>query len=50
MKSDTMRRVRTYQRATRRRKSSQMFQRRMLRHLVQSKTAKTRKIQKEISR
>lgn len=48
--TDTMRRVRTYQRATRRRKGSQMFQRSMLVHLVQAKTAKTRKIQKEQNR
>jgi hypothetical protein len=48
--SDTMRRIRSYQRATRRRKSNQMFQGKMLVHLVQAKTAKTRKIQKELSR
>lgn len=48
--SDTMRRIRSYQRATRRRKTNQLFQRSMLVHLVQAKTAKTRKIQKELSR
>ena len=45
--SDTMRRIRTYQRATRRRKSMQLFQARMLTHLVQSQTSKSRKKMKE---
>lgn len=45
-----MRRIRSYQRATRRRRTSQMFQKSMLVHLVQAKTAKTRKIQKEQNR
>lgn len=48
--SDTMRRVRSYQRATRRRKSNQLFQRTMLVHLVQARTAKTRRKQKELYR
>lgn len=41
--SDTMRRVRSYQRATRRRKSNQLFQGKMLVHLVQARKADTRK-------
>jgi hypothetical protein len=45
-----MRRIRSYQRATRRRKSNQMFQGKMLVHLVQSKTANTRKSLKEQNR
>jgi hypothetical protein len=45
--SDTMRRIRSYQRATRRRKSNQMFQARMLLHLVQSKKANSRKQMRE---
>jgi hypothetical protein len=48
--TDTMRRVRTYQRATRRRKSSQLFQSKMLVHLVQSRKANSRKKQKELYR
>ncbi|QKY79532.1 hypothetical protein SEA_LIZZ_49 [Streptomyces phage Lizz] len=46
--SDTMRRIRSYQRATRRRKSNQLFQGKMLVHLVQSRKAKTRKMQREL--
>ena len=45
-----MRRVRSYQRATRRRKSNQMFQARMLVHLVQSQKANSRKSLKEQNR
>lgn len=45
-----MRRVRSYQKATRRRKTNQLFQRSMLVHLVQSRKANTRKIQKEKNR
>lgn len=48
--TNTMRRVRTYQRATRRRKTNQLFQSKMLVHLVQSRKANSRKMQKELSR
>lgn len=48
--SDTMRRIRSYQRATRRRKTNQLFQGKMLVHLVQSRKANSRKMQKELSR
>lgn len=45
-----MRRIRVYQNATRRRKVNQMFQGKMLVHLVQSKKAKSRRKIKEITR
>ena len=45
-----MRRVRSYQRATRRRKGNQLFQRTMLVHLVQAKKANSRKSLKEQKR
>ncbi len=45
-----MRRIRSYQRATRRRKTNQMFQARMLVHLVQSSKATSRKKMREQNR
>ncbi|QKY78592.1 hypothetical protein SEA_DRYAD_54 [Streptomyces phage Dryad] len=45
--TDTMRRVRSYQRATRRRKGNQLFQSRMLVHLVQSSKANSHKKMRE---
>lgn len=48
--TNTMRRIRSYQRATRRRKMNQMFQGKMLVHLVQSSKANSRKKIKEQNR
>jgi hypothetical protein len=43
-----MRRVRSYQRATRRRKSTQLFQAKMLTYLIQAKKHPTRRKNKEL--
>lgn len=43
-----MRRVRSYQRATRRRKSNQLFQGKMLAYLVQAKKHPVRRKNKEL--